>query len=163
MTLGPWTPMHRANVAALFSRFPERWWIAGGHAIELACGRPIRDHVDIDVLVLRRDQLAIQDLLQIMLDESEGDDRVSRRDRSVRYPIAQIGLQNAAGIPYLTPEIPLYYKAKDIPPKDVVDFDAVLPLLDPVRRRRLSAMLATTYGCAHPWCLRLQRETASQS
>jgi hypothetical protein len=200
--VGLWDPMDRTDAVALFSRFAERWWIAGGHAIELACGRPIRRHADIDVLVLRRDQLAVQDVLsdwewwaadppstlrpwrpgerlasgvhdiwcrrtgdqpwalQVLLDESEGDDWVSRRDRSVRCPIARIGLRNGDGIPYLRPEIQLYYKAKDIRPKDTFDFDAVLPRLDPVQRRRLHAMLAATYGRAHPWCRRLEREPA---
>ncbi|GAB2580060.1 hypothetical protein GCM10027168_11130 [Streptomyces capparidis] len=32
------------------------WWIAGGYAVELAIGRTVRRHADIDVLVLRRDQ-----------------------------------------------------------------------------------------------------------
>jgi hypothetical protein len=36
------------------------WWIAGGCAIELAVGQPVRDHADVDVLVLRRDRLAVQ-------------------------------------------------------------------------------------------------------
>lgn len=36
------------------------WRIAGGYAIELATGRPGGEHVDIDVLLLRRDRLAVQ-------------------------------------------------------------------------------------------------------
>ncbi len=94
--------------------------------------------------------------LQVMLDESDGDLWISRRDQSVRCPIAQLGLRSADGIPYLSPEIQLYYKAGGLRPKDVVDFDAVLPLLGPVQRDRLSAMIAGAHGRAHPWYQRLR-------
>jgi hypothetical protein len=42
---------------------PYPWWIAGGYAIELAVGRPVRDHGDIDVMVLRHDQIRVQEAL----------------------------------------------------------------------------------------------------
>lgn len=57
---GVWEPATLTEVVALFSWLPVHWWVAGGHAIELAVGHPIRDHGDIDVLVLRRDQLAVR-------------------------------------------------------------------------------------------------------
>jgi hypothetical protein len=60
---GPWEPASPAEVAQLFNRSQARWWIAGGYAIELAAGRPIREHSDIDVLLLRPDQLTVQRVL----------------------------------------------------------------------------------------------------
>ncbi|MFD4171693.1 nucleotidyltransferase domain-containing protein, partial [Streptomyces albidoflavus] len=48
------------EVAAHFSPLREPWWIAGGYAVELAVGRAFRAHADIDVLLLREDQLAAQ-------------------------------------------------------------------------------------------------------
>jgi hypothetical protein len=57
---GVWDPAGPAEVAALFRDAGAPWWIAGGYAIELAVGRPVRAHGDIDVLVLRRDQLMVQ-------------------------------------------------------------------------------------------------------
>lgn len=51
------------EVRALFSALRAPWWIAGGHAIELAVGHRFREHGDIDVLLLRRDQLAVQQAL----------------------------------------------------------------------------------------------------
>ncbi|WP_232836957.1 nucleotidyltransferase domain-containing protein [Lentzea terrae] len=54
----PWDPLRPAEVAGLFTGV--QWWVAGGYAIELAVGRPLRPHSDIDVLLLRRDQLAVQ-------------------------------------------------------------------------------------------------------
>jgi hypothetical protein len=44
----------------LFSNAEFPWWIAGGHAIEFAVGHPFRPHADIDVLLLRKDQLLVQ-------------------------------------------------------------------------------------------------------
>lgn len=58
-----WEPASPTGVAQIFSSSPARWWIAGGYAIELAAGRQIREHGDIDVLVLRPDQLAVQHVL----------------------------------------------------------------------------------------------------
>ncbi|MEV5719659.1 amino acid transporter [Amycolatopsis mediterranei] len=55
-----WEPAPLPEVAELFSRAGVPWWIAGGHAIELAVGRGFRAHGDVDVLLLRRDQLAVQ-------------------------------------------------------------------------------------------------------
>ena len=52
--------------AGLFADVP--WWcVAGGHAVELAVGRPLRPHSDIDVLLLRRDQLAAQHALAVVI------------------------------------------------------------------------------------------------
>lgn len=60
---GTWDPAPLAEVVSLFSGLPAPWWVAGGYAIELAVGHPVRHHGDIDVLVLRRDQLAAQHAL----------------------------------------------------------------------------------------------------
>jgi hypothetical protein len=60
---GPWEPASPAEVAQIFNRSQVRWWIAGGYAIELAAGGPVRQHSDIDVLLLRPDQLAVQHVL----------------------------------------------------------------------------------------------------
>lgn len=56
----PWDPLSVPAVAELFRGTPFRWWIAGGHAIELAVGRPIRTHDGVDVLVLRDDLPAVR-------------------------------------------------------------------------------------------------------
>ena len=59
----PWSPLTVSDVADLFSTASFPWWIAGGYAIELAVGEPIRRHSDIDVSVLREDHLQARDLL----------------------------------------------------------------------------------------------------
>ncbi|MEV6646704.1 hypothetical protein [Amycolatopsis sp. NPDC051371] len=52
-----WEPAPLSEVVELFSAVRAPWWIAGGYAIELAVGRAFREHADVDVLLLRRDQL----------------------------------------------------------------------------------------------------------
>jgi hypothetical protein len=61
MSVGaPWKPFSVAELAALFDGMPVRWWVAGGWAIDLFVGASTRDHDDVDVAVLRPDQLAVQ-------------------------------------------------------------------------------------------------------
>ncbi|MEV8095276.1 amino acid transporter [Kitasatospora sp. NPDC085879] len=193
---GPWEPAPLNDVAALFSTAQVRWWIAGGYAIELAVGHSYREHGDIDVLLLRRDQLAVQEVLsswdwwaadppgtlrswrrdetlplgvhdiwcrpgssepwriQIMLDEAENDEWVSRRNSGVRRAIDQVGAVSAEGIPYLTPEVQLFYKAKQPRPKDEQDFATTLPTLGDDQRRWLVGAITQAYG-PHPWNDRL--------
>lgn len=63
--LGPWHPLQPSEVAELWNQQRERnpWWIAGGYAIELFVGHKLRDHGDIDVLLLRRDQDVVHEIL----------------------------------------------------------------------------------------------------
>lgn len=60
---GPWEPAPLEEVADLFGQLAVPWWIAGGYAVELAVGHAFREHADIDVSLLRRDQLAVQEVL----------------------------------------------------------------------------------------------------
>lgn len=194
---GPWEPASPAEAAELFRGCRAPWWIAGGYAIELAVGRPLREHGDVDVLLLRRDQLAVQKALpgwewhaadppgtlrpwrpaeqlpdgvhdiwcrpgpgepwqiQIMLDESTGEDWVSRRDPRIRRPLTSIGSVTADGIPYLAPEIQLFYKASGRRPRDETDFAASLPVLTGPQAQWLSDALSLAYGPEHPWRARL--------
>lgn len=61
--LGPWEPATPNEVRDLLAAVETPWWIAGGYAIEFAVGAPFREHGDVDVLLLRRDQLAAQHAL----------------------------------------------------------------------------------------------------
>jgi Aminoglycoside-2''-adenylyltransferase len=190
--LGPWEPLSPAEVAGLFEPMPAPWWIAGGWAIELYLGRPVRSHADIDILLLRRDQHRVHEALpgwdiqaadppgslrpwpagetlpvevhdiwcrehpgrpwrlQFMLDTTDGEDWVSRRDARIRRPVASLGSRTEDGLPILVPEIQLFYKAKGMRPKDQADFDAALPHLDETARRWLDTALAMT-APEHPW------------
>lgn len=60
---GPWDPPPLSEAVRLLAPLRTPWWIAGGYAVELAVGSAYRDHGDIDVLLPRRDQLAVQAVL----------------------------------------------------------------------------------------------------
>jgi hypothetical protein len=185
-------------MAAAFAKAEFPGWIAGGYAIELAVGRELRPHGDLDVLVLRRDQALVRGLLtgwdlfvadppgvgrlrpwrsgealqpplhdiwcrrtpespwsvQLMLDEVEGTEWVSRRTPQVRLPIARVGRTSATGIPHLAPEVQLFYKAKATRDKDETDFEAALPLLEEEQRVWLSEAIKVI-APDHPWRRRL--------
>ncbi|WP_050348255.1 hypothetical protein [Arsenicicoccus sp. oral taxon 190] len=72
--------------------------------------------------------------VQFMIDEACGQDWVSRRDSHVRLPLAGLRRTSNTGIPYVTPEVQLFYKARSPRPKDEQDFVATLPHLDPEQR-----------------------------
>ena len=59
----PWNPLSIEELASVFADADFPWWIAGGIALELALGKVIRTHGDIDVLLLRKDHLCAQQLL----------------------------------------------------------------------------------------------------
>lgn len=62
-SLGVWEPLSPAEVSEVLAGTACDWWIAGGWAIDLHLGRQTRAHADIDVLILRPDQLVIQSRL----------------------------------------------------------------------------------------------------
>jgi hypothetical protein len=62
-TLGRWQPLTPDKAATFFAALHVPWWIAGGWAIDLFLERQTREHEDIDVLILRRDQQAVRTLL----------------------------------------------------------------------------------------------------
>ncbi len=61
--LGPWTLLDIEDVAGLFELAPFRWWLAGGHALELHLGRTWRSHGDIDIGIIRAEAPQLHDLL----------------------------------------------------------------------------------------------------
>lgn len=60
MDLDAWEPLAPDEGAALFVGAGFPWWISGGWAIDRYLGRRTRSHDDLDIGVLRRDQLAVQ-------------------------------------------------------------------------------------------------------
>jgi hypothetical protein len=53
-------PVHA--VGSLLSGLTVPWWITGGWAIDLAVGHVTRDHTDVDVMMLERDEHALRGL-----------------------------------------------------------------------------------------------------
>jgi hypothetical protein len=93
--------------------------------------------------------------LQLMLDESDGEDWVSRRDSRIRAQIDEIGCETATGIPYLAPHVQLFYKAKNLRKKDEVDFAAVIGSGISLNTVWLRDAIVQVYGVHHPWLPRL--------
>lgn len=89
-------------------------------------------------------------MLELMLDESEGDAWVFRRERSVRRALDSAIAHTTEGIPYLVPEIELLYKANRLRPRDDADFHRVLPCLDTHARSWLRDALARL-DVHHAW------------
>ncbi len=58
--LWAWEPLGPREMAELLRGFDRRWWICGGWALDVFLGRETRRHDDLDVAVLRRDQLALR-------------------------------------------------------------------------------------------------------
>jgi hypothetical protein len=58
-----WEPLQLDEAAALMDGFPGPWWVVAGWAIELHVGRRLREHSDVDILVLRDQQAAIRSQL----------------------------------------------------------------------------------------------------
>ena len=103
--------------------------------------------------------------LELMLDESEGDSWVYRRDPGIRRDLRTVVHHSSDGIPYLAPEVQLLYKAKHARDRDERDFAAVLPHLSTEARDWLRQSLVRTLP-SHPWTYTLERQyrlTSSRS
>jgi hypothetical protein len=90
-----------------------------------------------------------------MIDESDGVDWVSRRDPGVRLPLGLTVRHTADGVPFLAPQVQLYYKSWSPRPKDLIDFDTALPLLAPPERSWLQTAIERR-DPGHAWLDRLR-------
>jgi len=90
------------------------------------------------------------DFLEILLNESEGDQFLFRRDRSIRCALNKAFVTSPSGFPILLPEIALLYKSKSLSPIGSSDFQSVLPLLD-VPRRQWLAQALHKLSPGHEW------------
>lgn len=199
-------PLRPNDIFRLFGNLSIPWWIAGGWASDLFVGRQTRTHGDIDVLLLRRDQLIIQDYLkdwdlhktgqpglkpwpvgeyltlesgindiwcrltpespwsfELMLMETDNSHWFYRREPKVRGLLHTLGKRTGEGIPYLSPEIQLLYKAKRSKTieKDQHDFETVLPLLSAEACEWLIKSLSMEFPEGHEWIVRINKKLAS--
>ena len=189
----PWRPLSVDEVCLIFAGAGFPWWISGGLAIELAIGKALRSHGDVDVMILRRDHLAVRSILknwdcwaadapgslvhwsdgeplparvhdiwcrrsagdawrlQLMVDESERDSWVSRRDKRIHLPLSSISRSTLTAIPYVAPHVLLFYKAKNPRAKDVADLEATIEHRVSMDVAWLRKSIALVYGKSHPW------------
>ena len=92
-------------------------------------------------------------LLEVLIDESQGDDWSYRRDSRVRLPVSQIG-ESKDDIPLLSPEIVLLYKSKAPRERDDQDLANMLPSLAESRRAWLRKAISTAHPTS-PWVVKL--------
>jgi hypothetical protein len=93
--------------------------------------------------------------VQLNLEPFRGTDWAFRRDPRVRRPIAEVVWHRDDGLPFVNPAVQLLWKARDMHPKDEIDFANVAPRLPDSER----AWLAEAIALAHPdsvWRDRLQ-------
>jgi Aminoglycoside-2''-adenylyltransferase len=182
--LWPWEPITPRDVAEVLAGFQAPWWIAGGSAIELFLGRTTRRRYDLDLAILRRDQLALRrhladwDLhlatperrlypwdgrflelpvarfwvrrkpgtpwwLDGRLEEARGERWFYRLDERISLPLSEFGRTSDEGIPFLAPEVALFYMLISPTPKAKADFLATHTQLGPASRAWLKQALAT--------------------
>jgi hypothetical protein len=94
--------------------------------------------------------------LDVFRDPHEGQEWICRRDESIRRSYDQVIRFSDAGIPYMSPEIVLLFKAKHLRDKDQHDFDGVLPLLDAEQIEWLRTSLQLVHP-EHPWLTTLKQ------
>ena len=95
--------------------------------------------------------------MQVMIDESEGDRWVSRRDAGVTLPLDELTWHTPDGLPCVALHMQLYYKAKGMRPRDEADFAAVLEAGLEFDVGWLIAAIERSYTKDHPWLDRLRQ------
>lgn len=85
-----------------------------------------------------------------MLEEGNKNTWICRRYPELTMPMQALVRYSPEGVPYVTPEVQLFMKAKDPRPKDEVDFAVVTPLLHTDARVWLLDAIRT-YFPGHPW------------
>jgi hypothetical protein len=87
---------------------------------------------------------------ELMLDESDGESWIFRRDPRITRPLSRAIRRNPEGIAYLAPEIQILYKARAARAEDQADFSQVVPHLDRDARTWLRESLMRTQP-ENPW------------
>ena len=83
---------------------------------------------------------------------------VSRHDDTLEADLEDVTWVAADGIRYLSPEVALLFKARQMRPKDQIDFGNAWPLMSTGRRTWLREAVHRTYGPDHGWAERLAAE-----
>lgn len=93
----------------------------------------------------------LPDFLEILLNDSEGDQFLFRRDRSIRSLLNEVFLPSPSGFPILAPEVVLLYKSNHpLDTGNCLDFQSALPMLNTQRRQWLiQALYKISPG--HEW------------
>ncbi len=90
--------------------------------------------------------------LEFQLNERARGDWVMRGEPHVSLPLSRAVRDSAWGLPTVTPEVLLFYKAADLRRRDKLDFLALLPQLTADQRDWLREAIALV---GHPWLTQL--------
>ncbi|RJQ81771.1 hypothetical protein D5S17_04145 [Pseudonocardiaceae bacterium YIM PH 21723] len=141
-----------AHFPEVSSRFP-------GYAFDAVSSGRIWENATPDVLAAThqtwlRDPGTGDYLLDVFREPGDGETWICRHDESIRLPYSETIHHSKDGIPYLAPELVLFFKAKHARPKDEADFNGTVPHLTPAQRRTLAELLAHTRP-GHHWLANL--------
>ena len=92
--------------------------------------------------------------MQLMIAEVAGDAWFSRRNDQIGGKRNEL-IVHYQGVACIRIEVQLFYKAKNLRPKDEQDFQACLPKLDTAAKVWLKENLQIAYSAAHPWLEKL--------
>jgi hypothetical protein len=143
------------EIAIPAARFPEVRDRFPGYAFDAAGSGRIWENATQAVLASThqtwlRDPATGNYLLDIFREPHDGDTWICRHDETIRLPYTEIIRHTEDGIPYLTPELVLLFKAKNLRAKDQADFDETRPHMTPRQREALAGLLARAHP-GHPW------------
>ena len=88
---------------------------------------------------------------EVFREPHDGDVWICRRDARLRRPYGNLIRTDRNGIPYLSPEVVLLFKAKHRRPKDEGDYAALAPVLTAAERAWLDEALDLVHPGPHPW------------
>ncbi len=93
-------------------------------------------------------------VLEILLNERSAADWKFRRNLAITRPLSKVSLVSPEGVPFLSPEIALLYKAKNPRAKDEQDFENTLPQLNHEQRAWLHQAIEICHP-DHAWLAKL--------
>jgi len=92
--------------------------------------------------------------LEVLLNETDGDEWLYRRNVKATKPLSKFYLTSNLGMKFLCPEVVLLYKSKRPRLKDEQDFEAVVEYLDVESKEWLKNTLIVCYS-EHHWLQKL--------
>ena len=143
------------EIAVPAARFPEIRDRFPGYAFDTVSSGRLWENATPEVLAAThqtwlRDPATGNYLLDVFREPHDGETWICRRAETIRLPYREIIRHTRDGIPYLTPELVLLFKAKHVRPKDQADFDATVPHLTGAQRATLADLLTGVHP-GHSW------------
>ncbi|WP_306216168.1 nucleotidyltransferase domain-containing protein [Actinoplanes sp. RD1] len=128
-----------ASFPAVAARFPDlEFHVAGDGQVEPVTPAALARHYQTWAL----DPAAGVWRFDVLREPSDGGVWVARRDARLRRPYGELICFDRDGIPYLSPEVNLFFKAALGREKDRADYERVEPLLTGAQRAWLDAALS---------------------